>query len=57
MDESEKFFNRYGDESVRLHFYENTNCVLVEDLYQHFKTRMMKELGLSEKEDDGANRK
>ena len=49
MDESEKFFHENEDEWITTH----ASLFSVEMMYQAFKARMMKELGLSEKVEDG----
>lgn len=39
----EEFFDRYGDYHVRIHYYESTQIVSVEDLFKMFKARMERE--------------
>lgn len=39
----EEFFERYGDYVVHLQFYENDTAITVEELFQHFRTRIMVE--------------
>lgn len=43
--ESEDFFKSYGEYNVYLRFFEDTHRVTVEDLYQHFRVRLLNELG------------
>lgn len=42
--EQEQFFRNYGEHNVHLRFFESTDRVTVEDLYQHFRTRIFLEL-------------
>jgi hypothetical protein len=46
----EQFFGVFGDEYVRVHSYPAHREVRVEDLYQHFKARLMAELAVSSPE-------
>jgi len=39
--DTREFFAGQGDHSVMLHFYESTNEVSVETLFQHFRERLL----------------
>ena len=39
----EEFFKRYGDWNVRITAWEQRAPITVEDIYQHFKARMLDE--------------
>lgn len=49
MDDNERFFKMYSDMHVQLRYFDQTETISVKELYNQFKIRMMKELGLSEK--------
>lgn len=47
MSESEEFFEKYGNEFLQLSDWEMLRGLRVEDVYQHFKERLMAELAVS----------
>lgn len=44
MDNEQEFFKRYGEYNVKLYFYASLEGISVEDLYQAFKARLLREL-------------
>lgn len=46
MSEWKVFFERNKDKRIEMSFYEIEDAVSIEELYQHFKQRMVAELNL-----------
>lgn len=44
--DSDDFFKRLEDHRVQLKYLDIRESIPVEELYQHFRVRLMKELGL-----------